>query len=90
MPDPAWYRSLVARHGDAVPAAEHLQIEADLAPIVDNFFLALAGYPVRIHGIAERGEGLVVIDARVSDDITAADKKTVYAILEEYQERLND
>ncbi len=90
MSDPVWYRRLVARHGGAVPSIEHLQIRPDLAPVVDDLFAALAGYPVRIHGIAERGEGLVVIDARVSDDITAADKKTVYAILEEYQERLND
>jgi hypothetical protein len=90
MSDPVWYRRLVERFGDAVPAAGNLQIRPDLAPIVDDLFAALAGYPVRVHGIAARDEGLFVIDARVSDNITSDDKKTVYAILEEYQERLND
>ncbi len=90
MPDTDWYRYLVARHGDAVPAAEHLQIRADLYPVVDDLFSALAVYPVRVYGIAERSQGLVVIDARVSDDITAADKAAVYRVLEDIQERLND
>lgn len=85
-----WYRRLVERFGSAVPAAEHLQIRPDLALIVDDLFHALAGYPVRVHGISTRDEGLVVIDARVSDDITPADKQTVYGILEEAQERLNE
>lgn len=90
MTDPAWYDRLVARHGDAVPAAEHLQIGPDLHPVVEDLFHTLAGYPVRVHGISTHDEGLVVIDARVSDDIAAADKQTVYRILEEAQERLND
>lgn len=90
MSDSAWYDRLVARFGNAVPAAEYLQIRPDLAPIVDDLFHALAGYPVRIHGIAERDEGLVVIDARVSDSITVDDKMAVYRILEAMQERLND
>ncbi|MGE7368304.1 hypothetical protein ACQKKX_04435 [Neorhizobium sp. NPDC001467] len=85
-----WYDRLVSRHGDAIPAAEDLQIRPNLQPIVDELFAALSGYRVRVYGITERDEGLVVIDARVSDDITAADKTAVYAILEEYQERLND
>lgn len=90
MSDLAWYRRLVERFGDAVPAAEHLQIRPDLVPIVDDLFAALAGYSVRVHGITERDEGLVVIDARVSDDITADDKQTVYRTIEDIQERLND
>ncbi|GMB82739.1 hypothetical protein NN6n1_35220 [Shinella zoogloeoides] len=90
MSDPVWYRRLVSRHGDAVPAAEHLQIRPDLQPIVDDLFHALAGYPVRVYSISTRDEGLVIIDARVQDDIAAADKQTVYRILEEAQERLND
>jgi hypothetical protein len=88
----AWYGALRERHGDAVPAAEHLPIREGLQPIVDELFAELADYAhvVRIYGITERDEGLVVLDARVSDDITASDKQTVYRILEAMQERLND
>ncbi|MGE6743304.1 hypothetical protein ACQKGC_23820 [Allorhizobium pseudoryzae] len=77
---------------DAEAAAEHLRVREGLQPIIDDLFQDLADYAhaVHIYGIIDRGEGLVVIDARVSDDITAADKYTVYRILEEYQERLNE
>jgi hypothetical protein len=92
MSEETWYRRLVERFGSAVPAAEHLQIRADLHPIVDDLFAELANFhhACRVYGIVERADGLVVIDARVSDDNTSADKKVVYRILEEAQERLNE
>ena len=85
-----WYDRLVSRFGSAVPPAEHLAVREDLQPLLEELFAALAGYHIRIYGIAERTERLVVIDARVSDDIAAADKMVVYRILEEYQERVQE
>lgn len=92
MPDPAWYLHLVERFGSAVPAAEHLQIRADLQPIVDDLFAELANFhhACRVYGIVERDEGLVAIDARFLGGATAADKKAINEILEQQQERLND
>lgn len=90
MSDTDWYGRLVERFGDSVPPAEHLQIRHDLHLVVEDLFHELAGYPVRVHGIAARDEGLVVVDARVQDDITSDDKQTIYRILEDIQERLND
>lgn len=92
MSEETWYRRLVERFGSAVPAAAHLQLRADLHPIVDDLFAELADFhhACRVFSIVERADGLVVIDARVSDDITPADKKVVYRILEEVQERINE
>lgn len=92
MPDPAWYRRLVERFGSVVPAAEHLQLRADLQPIVDDLFAELTDlhHACRVFGIVERTDGLVVIDARFLDGATAAEKKAINEILEQQQERLND
>ncbi|MFK3962117.1 hypothetical protein ACI2KT_00885 [Ensifer adhaerens] len=92
MSEETWYRRLVERFGSAVPAAERLQIRADLQPIVDDLFFELANFhhACRVYGIVERDEGLVVIDARFLSGATAADKKAINEILEQQQERLND
>lgn len=92
MSEETWYRRLVERFGSAVPAAAHLQIRADLQPIVDDLFAELADFhhACRVYGIVERDEGLVVIDARFLGGATAAEKKAINEILEKQQECLND
>ncbi|MDH2091500.1 hypothetical protein N5K21_22470 [Rhizobium pusense] len=92
MSEENWYRRLVERFGSAVPAAAHLQIRADLQPIVDDLFAELADFhhACRVYGIVERDEGLVVIDARFLGGATDAEKKAINEILEQQQERLND
>lgn len=87
-----WYRRLVERFGSAVPAAAHLQLRADLQPIVDDLFAELADFhhACRVFSIVERADGLVVIDARFLDGASASEKKAINEILEQQQERLND
>ena len=61
MSEENWYRRLVERFGSAVPAAAHLQIRADLQPIVDDLFAELADFhhACRVYGIVERDAALI-------------------------------
>lgn len=91
-PDVDWYEHLVARHSDAVPPLEHLQIRPGLQSIVEDLFEKLADADrlraCRVQGIVTRNAGFVVIDARFSATATEADKRMCNCILERIQERL--
>ncbi|NKJ72671.1 hypothetical protein GFL38_10385 [Rhizobium leguminosarum bv. viciae] len=93
-PDAVWYDSMHQRYGAAVPDIEHLQIRRGLQSIVEDLFEKLADADrfrsCRMHGIATRNAGFVVIDARFSATATEADKRMCNRVLERIQERLSE
>jgi hypothetical protein len=91
-PDVDWYEHLVARHSDAVPPLEHLQIRRGLQRVAEDLFhdldIADRFHACRVLGIVTHAPGLVVIDARFSATTTRSDKHMCNRVLERIQERL--
>lgn len=67
-PNSDWHAALVARHGDAVPAIERLQIRRGLQSAVGDMYEKLYGLglidKVDILSVVTRDAAFVVIDAR--------------------------
>ncbi len=85
-PDADWYRDLVDRFGDAVPAIERLQFRRGLQSVVFDLFTQLSDLGVLpyvdIRGIETRNAGFTVIDARYKPELVGISRDAADFTLE--------
>lgn len=93
-PDDTWYAEMRSRYGDFVPDVERIQIRRGLQSILHDLFELLHDADrfnaCRIQGVVTRNAGFSIIDARLSDTATEADKRMCGRILDRIGARLNE